>query len=158
MAKAKVVGIDLFSEDITRMVNLTEEAVGSAIFEGANILANEVSAEIASLPTEDKNAYGTTNRPIRGIKSAQKIGLQHSFGIAKMQKSNGTYNVKMGFDGYNMVKTDRFPSGQPNALIARAVESGTSFRAKNQFLTRAFNRAKQVSEDIMKTVFESYYK
>lgn len=157
MAKAKVVGLDLFAEDITRMVNLTEDAVGSAIFEGANILANEVSAEIASLPIEGVSEYGTTHKPVRGIKIEQRNGLSDSFGIAKMRNEDGTYNVKMGFDGYNSLKTEKYPNGQPNALIARSLESGTSYRVKIPFISRAYKKARQSAEQKMKTVFENYF-
>lgn len=158
MAKVKVIGFDLFTEDIVRMANLTEEAVGHAIYDGANILANEVSAEIASLPIEGVNEYGTTHKPVRGIKIEQRNGLADSFGIARMRNEDGTWNVKMGFDGYNGLKTRNFPNGQPNALIARSLESGTSFRAKIPFISKAFNKAKQTAEQKMKTVFEEYFK
>lgn len=157
MAKARVIGIDLFEQDLARMEDHTEQAIGAAIYEGARILANEVSAQLAALPIEEQNAYGTFSNPMRGIKLAQLQGLQRSFGIARMRKINGTYDEKMGFDGYNQVKTDKYPSGQPNAMIARAIESGTSFRAKHPFLSKAYQRARRVSEDSMRTVFESFY-
>ena len=75
-----------------------------------------------------------------------------------MRNTDGVYDVKMGFGGYNSVRTAKYPQGQPNALIARALESGTSFRSKNPFLSRAFNRAKNYSEETMKEVFETYFK
>lgn len=158
MAKAKVVGINLFTEDITRMANLTEEMVGRSIYEGAKILADAVKAELEALPVDADKDFGTPEKPLSGIKAIQKSYLSHSFGIAKMRNSDGTYDIKMGFDGYNSVKTEKHPNGQPNALIARAIESGTSFRKKNPFITRAYNKAKAASEESMKEVFDKYFK
>lgn len=157
MAKAKVVGLDMFLDDISKMGNGFEEVAGRAIYEGARILADEVRVEMSGIPLDDGNAYGTERHKMRGLKYPQKKGLLDSFGIAKMQKNGNVYDVKMGFDGYNSVSTSKYPYGQPNALIARALESGTSFRAKIPFLTRAYNRAKKYSEEEMKTVFENYF-
>lgn len=157
MAKAKVVGLDLFLADIDKMGNRYEEATGRAIYEGARILADTVKAEISSLPLEDGNAYGTPDKPMTGLKHPQKQGLMSSFGITKMRHYDAEFDVKMGFDGYNNVRTSKFPSGQPNAMIARALESGTSFRRKNPFITRAYNTAKSTSEEEMREVFEHYF-
>ena len=63
--------------------------------------------------------------------------------------------MKLGFDGYNKVKTRKYPQGQPNAMIARAVESGSSVRKKNPFIRRAVNdtqkqaveKGKQVADE-----------
>ena len=49
---------------------------------------------------------------------------------------NGVYNAKVGFSGY-----DR--KGVPNALKARAMESGTSRQPKKPFVRPAVNRAKK---------------
>lgn len=40
------------------------------------------------------------------------------------------YNVKIGFDGYNNIRSKRWPQGQPNQMVARAIESGTSWMSK----------------------------
>lgn len=157
MAKAKVVGFDLFLADIDRMGNRYEEATGRAIYEGARILADTVKVELSFLPLEDGNAYGTDKKKMSGLKHPQKEGLMSSFGITKMQHDGAMFDIKMGFDGYNNVRTSKFPNGQPNALIARSVESGTSFRQKNPFLTRAYKTAKSTSEKEMQEVFEHYF-
>ena len=31
-------------------------------------------------------------------------------------------NVKLGFDGYNGMKTKKYPKGQPNVLLARSIK------------------------------------
>ena len=49
-------------------------------------------------------------------------------------------------DGYNSTVTKKYPKGQPNAMIIRALESGTSFRSRNPVITRATNAAKGAAE------------
>ena len=53
-----------------------------------------------------------------------------------LQDKNGNTNVKVGFAGY-----DR--KGTPNALKARAMESGTSTQPKKPFLRPAINKMKR---------------
>ena len=56
----------------------------------------------------------------------------------------------MGFDGYNDIKTKRWPNGQPNALIARACESGSSAMLKQPFVRPAIQRKKDAALEAMK--------
>ena len=58
-------------------------------------------------------------------------------------------NVKIGFAGYNATRTDKYPQGQPNALIARAVNSGTTFRKKTRFVDKAVSASKKSAEAAM---------
>lgn len=60
----------------------------------------------------------------------------------------------MGFDGYNSVKSARWPQGQPNQMVARAVESGTSFMEANPEIKRARARARKAAEKAMERTFE----
>lgn len=67
-----------------------------------------------------------------------------SFGISSMQDDGTGYlHVKIGFDGYNDIVTQRWPRGQPNQMVARAVESGTTWMQKNDFVRRAVTASRQ---------------
>ena len=66
-----------------------------------------------------------------------------------MRDDNGFINVKLGFDGYNATRTKKYPRGQPNVLIARSVNSGTTFRKKTKFVDKAVNSAKKAAEAAM---------
>ena len=68
------------------------------------------------------------------------------FGVSPLQDDSGYRNVKLGFDGYNSVKTKKYPQGQPNALIARVTESGSSYREKTPFIRPAVNAARKPAE------------
>ena len=79
----------------------------------------------------------------------QKEGLLDGFGISRMKDDDGFVNVKLGFAGYNATRTDKYPQGQPNALIARAVNSGTTFRKKTRFVDKAVSASKKSAEAAM---------
>lgn len=75
-------------------------------------------------------------------------------GISQMETSEGTVNVKISFDGYNAMKTKKYPKGQPNILIARAIESGTSFRQKYPFVRKAVNASRKKAQETMQKVID----
>lgn len=133
----------------------TEKIIGKAVYAGAGVIADAVRQGVNGLPiVSSKESFGTSSSPISGITSSQKKGLLDGFGISKMRTENGYYHVKVGFDGYNHTKTKKYPSGQPNILIARSVENGTSFRVKQPFVSPAVRRAKKMAEQKMKEVLD----
>lgn len=140
-------GIDEYLARLEKLKANTGHAIGRAIYEGAGIVAKEVAAEIQRLPVN--NQYGS-----KGITSVQKAGLIEGFGISHAQTDGYFRHVKLGFDGYNGQHTDDYPQGQPNSLIARSVNSGTSFRPKNPFVDRATRRSKKACEVRMTEVIE----
>lgn len=133
----------------------TEKIIGKAVYAGAGVIADAVRQSVNGLPiVSSKESFGTSSSPISGITSSQKKGLLDGLGISKMRTENGYYHVKVGFDGYNRTKTKKYPSGQPNILIARSVENGTSFRVKQPFVSPAVRRAKKAAEQKMKEVLD----
>ena len=84
----------------------------------------------------------------------EKKGLQKGFGITKMLEEDGYYHVKLGFDGYNDIKTKKYPKGQPNVLIARAIESGSSIRDKRPFVRPATNKSRKSAEKRAQTIID----
>lgn len=139
MARYQFKGLEEYAQYLQRIGANTPEICGKAVYAMADIVANQVRQNIESLPTiteAEALADYREKRPIE-LTSAQKKGLEDGFGISSMQNDNGYYNVKLGFDGYNKVKTRKYPNGQPNAMIARATDSGSSFRKKTSFVRKA---------------------
>ena len=151
MATWKFEGIDKYLAQLERLQVNTRSTVGRAIYEGAGLVAREVAGEIQKLPVN--NQYGS-----KGITSVQKAGLIEGFGISHAQSDGDYRHVKLGFDGYNGQHTKKYPNGQPNALIARSVNSGTSFRKKDPFVDRATRRSKSACEAKMTQVVEQEIK
>ena len=148
MAKLQFKGLEEYEAQLLKLRNLTEDMIGQAIYEGAAIVADEVKKGIESIPIDDRYATGGTM--LHGITQEQKQGLLDGFGIASMQNENGYLHVKLGFNGYNSMRTKNFPNGQPNSMIARSVNSGSSFRQRIPFVDNAVNSAKSRAEEKMK--------
>ena len=147
MAKLKFKGLEEYEGKLLQLKNLSREMIGEAVFEGAGVVADAVKDAIGSIPVDNRYAGGSTM--LYGISEEQKQGLIDGFGIAPMQNDNGYLHVKLGFDGYNSVKTKNYPNGQPNSLIARSINSGTSFRQRIPFVDNAVSRAKAAAEEKM---------
>lgn len=145
MATFEFGGIDTYIKQLNKLQADTKAGViGKTVYAGADVVANSVRSAIQSLPEGKEGDAG-----LGAVTPAQKRGLLEGFGISKMRDDNGFVNVKLGFDGYNSVKTKKCPKGQPNALIARAVNSGTSFRKKTRFVDKAVTASKKTAEAAM---------
>ena len=133
---------------------LKENVLGKAIYGAADIVANSVRTSLQSVPTDER--WGTQNSPTTGPKKMQKKGLYDSLGIAPMQDDGTGYvNVKIGFDGYNEVSTKQWPQGQPNQMVARSIERGTSYMQANPFMKKAVSKAKKAAVDHMKKTVDT---
>ena len=139
----------------------SRDICGKAIHEGAKIIADEVKNNLNSLNvTTDVLAMlkAKKGEPTY-ITQRAKEGLIKSFGVTPMsQDKDGIYNVKLGFDGYNDVKTKKWPKGQPNQLIARACESGSSAMIKQPFFREAVQKTKKKAESRMAEVLDEKIK
>ena len=162
---AKTVWIDSGISELIHAFEKTsdkdmEEIAGTAIYAMANEVANQVKANISALATSADKDYKGNSKYL--IPESQKRGLIESFGIAKMRASDGGWNVKLGFDGYNNVITKAYPNGQPNALIARLTESGSTYRIKQPFFRPALNAtkssAKKLGEEAIMKEFDKIFK
>lgn len=89
------------------------------------------------------------------ITVGQKQGLIEGFGVSPLDNENGYINVKLGFSGYNNVKTKKYPKGQPNVLVARGIESGASDREKHPFIRTAVNKSKKPAVEAMKQTIDN---
>lgn len=156
MAKLKFKGLEEYERQLMKLQDVSRECVGKAIHDGAGIVADAVKANIQSLPIDERHVKN--GEMLNGISAAQKAGLIDGFGIAPLQDDGGYLNVKLGFAGYNSVKTRSYPNGQPNSLIARSVNSGTSFRQRIPFVDNAVTANKAAAEQKMKDTFDKTLK
>lgn len=152
MAKCKFIGLEEYEKQLLNLQNVTRECIGRAIYEGAAVVADAVKQSIESIPIDDRK-YKSKSM-LYGISEAQKQGLRDGFGIAKIQDDGGFRHVKLGFAGYNSVITKSYPNGQPNSMIARSVNSGSSFRQRIPFVDNAVNASKGAAENKMKQTFD----
>ena len=140
-------GLDSYISYLQKIDAVTDEVIGEAVYEMAKVVADSVRASIQALPTVSNEAnIATYKKGYSRLSDKEKQGLLDGFGVSPMQDDNGFVNVKLGFDGYNSVKTKKYPKGQPNALIARVTESGSSYREKTPFIRPAVNAARKPAE------------
>lgn len=149
LAKCKIEGISEYTAQLNRLEADSLPIIRKCIYDGAAIMADAIKGAIDQIPTRSNKEFGSADNMLSGITAQQKAGLQDSFGISKMSDRNNQQSVKLGFDGYNSVKTKKYPSGQPNPLIARAIESGTSFLQPCHFMSKAINANKSAVEEKM---------
>lgn len=148
MARFEFSGIDNYISQLNKLQQSTKDGVvGKTVYAGAEVVADSVRRAIQALPVGDGRAQG--GGLVDTVTLPQKAGLLDGFGISRMKDDDGFVNVKLGFDGYNSARTEKYPRGQPNALIARSVNSGTTFRKKTKFVDKAVNSAKKAAEAAM---------
>lgn len=139
----------------------SKDICGAAIYEGAKIIADEVKNNLNSLntTTDELAMLKAKKGEPTYITQRAKEGLMKSFGVTPMQRDrDGIYNVKLGFDGYNDVKTKKWTKGQPNQLIARACESGSSAMIKQPFFREAVQKTRKKAESRMAEVLDEKIK
>lgn len=123
------------------------DIIGKTVYVGAAVVADAVRKSIEALPVGPGTAKD--GELIDTVTPTQKRGLLDGFGVSPLQDDDGFLNVKLGFGGYNGTRTKNYPKGQPNVLIARAVNSGTTFRKKTRFVDKAVSSTRKAAEKAM---------
>ena len=137
-------GIDDYISSLEKLNLASESHIKMAIYEGVKVVTDEIKKRIQAMPEQEGYVERYT-----GIKVIQKKGLMHGLGISKMKSEDGGTNAKVGFNGYNLVKTKKHPQGQPNAMIARTFEGGNSFTKKIPFVAPAVRAKRAEAEEVM---------
>ena len=146
MAKMTIKGLDDYSRKLSQLGKASVPIAKKAVYAGANIVADEVRKR---LDDNLKDPAYVGKQPDIYFKSDEQSGdLIDSLGIAPIgSDKNGDINTKIGFDGYDS-------KGVPNALKARAMESGTSTLRKRPFVRPAVNAVKSQAQREMAKVID----
>ena len=152
MAKSfKVIGLIEAINTLDKMGNDYREICGKGIYDGAGFVADTLKDQISKLPRREDN---DPNRHPRGATDTEVSGLLSSMGIAPMRDNGDSLDVQVGFDGYNNDVTEKYPKGKPNAMVARALESGTSWLSKTPFIGPAERASRAKAEAIMEKTIQ----
>lgn len=149
MAKFKVTGIDVAFSEFGELSKESEGIAKMCVYDGAKVLADAVKKNINALPTRDPK----THKGKRGATPAEKEALARGFGIAQM-RVGGSINTVLGFEGYDTNTTPRYPQGHPIPMIARTIESGTSWLTKTPFIKPAIASSQAQAEEAMQRRFD----
>lgn len=120
-------GIDKYIQNLTNLTFESEEITKRGVYDGMKVVADAIVSSIGGI------------KPGHGISEADIEGLRSGFGIARIENRGGTINTKSGFAGKNS-------KGKRNSAVAREIESGTSYRAKQPFVGTAGRKAKAAAE------------
>ena len=148
MATFEFKGLEEYEIKLSRLqsAKTTREIAAKAIYEGAGIVTDAIRGNIRTLHVS-RDVH-------KGVTPQQKEGLLNGLGIAHMRSDNGYYNVKPGFDGYNAHKGKKYPKGQPNQLVARSLEKGTSTAPRQAFVAPAVRKSKKAAEAAMAKILD----
>ena len=157
MAKVTIKDSSEWTKKLDKLNRKTDEIAGKAIYSAAGIVADEIKNNIKKLPVSNK--FGTSYDPISGITNKQKADLIDGYGISPMQvDTDFDINVKIGFDGYGSTPTKKYPKGLPNVLLARSIESGTTFRTRTPFVGPGIRKTKKQAISKMDEIIETEIK
>lgn len=153
MATLKTVGVDEYIGELTAILDNSTETAGRMVYQGAGIVADELKRRIQQIP--ERSGEGSRQR---GITDIERAGLNDSLGISRIRNDEGFYNEKIGFDGYNNFVTKKYPKGHPNSMVARTIESGTSWLQKTPFIAPAVSASRGRAEEAMEKIFDNSIK
>lgn len=139
MATIKWEGLDEFLAEMKALENDAGKICNMALYDGAKVLHMELQSEISGL---------------KELNAKQRAGLHKGCGVAKFWEERGNTVTRVGFDGYNEIKTKRWPNGQPNVMVARSLIRGTSWLPANRFTTRAVKKAREKAIEAMRRKVE----
>ncbi|MEG0941954.1 MAG: HK97 gp10 family phage protein [Oscillospiraceae bacterium] len=157
MAKVTVTTPNEFCAKLSRLEVNQRGIAGKAIYKGAKIIADQISANLRAVPV-DTFRYLRDGDQYTSATAEEIGGLLNCFGIADMQDDDDGYNVKCGFHDYieNDLRhwTPQYPRGVPAAMLARSIESGASARKKHPFVRPAISKTKEAAKKAMAQVIE----
>ena len=151
MGKSTVVGADSWISTIEGLASDSDTIAGRAVYGGAAVIADGIRAAIKALPSQTSDG-----RRRRGVTEVERNGLLDGLGIAQHRRADGVVNTKIGMDGYNAYVTKQYPKGHPNSMVARSVESGTSWLNKTPFIAPTVRRLKASTVEAMQAELDDY--
>ena len=153
MATWTVAGFDKYFKKLAAMQISTEPIMKAAIYDGVKLAADEVRKSIQALP--EQKGWKPEGSTTAAVRPEEKAALLQGLGVTPINVVDDDFlNAKIGFSGYYTDKYYyRYQSGTgkgvPITLIARALESGTSFSPKIPFMRKTTIKVKKAVVEAM---------
>ena len=158
--------LDSISAKVQKLENAAMKATAKGMYKGAGIAADNLSSSINSIRTEPF-VYATTTK--RAASPEEKAVLQSAaHGVAKFHTNGVEMDTSVGLDNsgyatfarakvFGKMKSGRHRGerGIPIPVLARSIESGTSFREKQPFMRRAWAKSKSPAAEAIRSTVES---
>ena len=148
----KTSGMEELSKMLEEMEGRAPAAASMALYEGAGIMADAITSAAKTIRT----GPGSSRSEARYATPEEKAAVESAgAGIAKFDKNGTEVQTSIGFRnaGYTTINGRQ----KAIALIANAINSGTSFMHKQPFVRRAVNSAKNRAAEAMKASIEKQF-
>ena len=152
----KVDGMAEISELLSQMADAAPGVAAQALYNGAGIMANEVREGASSIKTAPFKWASSRKGEARLPSPEEKAIVQEaSAGIARFDKNGTEVNTSVGFRnaGYAQLKGKTVPIPK----IVNAINSGTSFMAKQPFVRKAARTGAGKAMNAMKATIEEAF-
>lgn len=137
----KVEGMETITETLAKAEGAAPGIAAAALYDGAGVVADEISKEARGLETSNAFWYAHDGKQ-RYPSPEEKRALVSAgaAGIAKFQQTGNSVNTSVGYgrSGYATINGKT----KPVAVIANAINSGTSFMKKQPFIRKAVSQSK----------------
>jgi len=137
MARCEFMAADDFAIKLERLATDMDSVAEEAVYAGTEIVADEISKNLKVVVSEEATG-----------------GLVEAFGVTPITKDANGWNAKVGFDGYDNNPSKKYPKGVSYQLIARSIESGTSYRVAKPFVRPAMKKVKKRVVEKMNEIIE----
>lgn len=150
--RSKVIGIDHWIDTVGELSWEGYNLSSMALYDGASVLTDGIRDAIKNISPRS-GGYG---QYWIGVTDVERQGLLDGLGIATHKQKNGKVDTKIGFAGYNDYVTKKYPNGHPNSLVARSLESGTSWLHKTPFIAPTVRRLRKSVVQAMQLEIDKY--
>ena len=152
----KISGMEELSRMLEKLGTQAGAVAAQALYKGAGIVADAVRQSAESLDTEPFRFAGE-NRPRKASPEEKDVLVQYAAGIARFERSGAEVSTSVGLKdaGYADIAGKTIPV----PVIARSINSGTTFRVKQPFFRLAVNKARgkasaAIASEVEKTLNE----
>ena len=146
----KTEGLEELSEILGRLDSEAELVAAGALYDGAGVVADAMNGAVDSIKTEQFRYKRDSRLP----SPEEKEAMRGKIGIARFRKNGSEVDTLVGFtrgDGYVMLGKRKTAI----RMIARSINSGTSFMEKQPVFRKAARKAKGAAEEKMIAKAES---
>ena len=140
-------GMDELSRMLAQLGSKAQDVASGALYDGAGIVADAMKAAVNSIQAEPQRRKNRppAKTPARLPTPAEKAAVVGKTGIARFRKEGGDVNTLIGVTG-NAGYADVDGKRKPVRLIARAINSGTSFMKKQPVFRKAASMSKGAAQ------------
>lgn len=142
MARLTYKGAQELVDKLTALGEAGHQIAESALYGGADIVADALRAGINSIPTEVSGG-GETGHPYEGLTPEDRDDMASHLGISRFESDGDSTTTSISITGYTRRTEKGYPNGVPLAMLARSLESGSSVRAKYPFARPAVAGARR---------------